>query len=169
MLIILAGLPGSGKSALAAELARLTGGVVLDKDDFRARIYEPHQIEYSPEQDDRVMELLLHVASLLLAREPDLRVFLDGRVFARNQQLRQCTSFAEAAGQPWRVIECVCAPETARARIAAQQGTHPAANRTVAFYDEIRARFEEIPQPKLVVETDWPLEENARRAIAFLG
>jgi predicted kinase len=169
MLVILAGLPGTGKSTLAAALAQATQGIVLNKDEFRARMYLPGEVAYSTEQDDRVMALLLDVAALLFRVRPDLYVFLDGRVFARNEQLGMCTRYATGLGQPWRVIECVCRPASARKRITGQAGSHPAANRTATFYDEIRARFEAIPEPKLVVDTDKALADCLKQALAYVS
>ena len=90
-------------------------------------------------------------------------IILDGRVFSKNRQLMQVTEFAERLGQQWRVIECVCSETAAKKRIAADQqhGTHPAANRSAALYDSVKSRFEAIPQPKIVVDTESKIDMDA--------
>ena len=45
MIILMAGLPGSGKTTLARELARHTEGCVLGKDEIRAALFSPDDIE----------------------------------------------------------------------------------------------------------------------------
>src|SRR5947209_2269421 len=46
MLIAMAGLPGTGKSTLARQMARALSGVVLDKDVIRAALFPPALVEY---------------------------------------------------------------------------------------------------------------------------
>ena len=82
MIVLMAGLPGTGKSTLAHEIACLTSGRVLSKDEFRHLLFAPEEIEYSSRQDDFCQELMLQTAGYLLARDPARIVFLDGRPFA---------------------------------------------------------------------------------------
>ena len=154
----MAGLPGTGKSTLSRTLAAELGGTVLDKDIIRAVLFPPADIEYSTEQDEFVMRVMLKVAGYILRKDPARCVFLDGRTFSRGYQLRRATGYAEAIGQAWRIVECVCSEESARQRLSGDDG-HPAANRDFNLYLEVKARFEEIRLPKVVIDTDQPLGE----------
>jgi predicted kinase len=167
MLTLMTGLPGSGKSTLSRALAAKLGGTVLDKDEIRAALFPPPDIEYSTEQDDFCMGIMLKVAGYIFRKEPSRRIFLDGRTFSRRYQLDRATGFAEAISQPWRILECVCSKETARQRLA-RDSAHPAANRDFDLYMRVRAQFEEITLPKTVVDTDQPIEACVRQAIAAL-
>jgi predicted kinase len=166
MLVIMVGLPGTGKSTLAREIARRTGGIVLDKDTIRAVLFGA-EVEYTTEQDDFVVNIMLQTAAWFLARQRQRIVILDGRVFSRNAQLKRVTDFAERLGVAWRVLECVCAEETARRRLEddAATGAHVAENRTWDLYLEVRRRFEPIPEPKTIIDTDRPLEHCATLAV----
>jgi adenylylsulfate kinase len=157
MLILMAGLPGSGKSTLSRALARETGGTVLDKDEIRAALFAASDIEHSSEQDDFCMGIMLKVAGYLFRKEPARRIFLDGRTFSRTYQLERATGFAEALSQPWRILECVCSEETARRRIEGDQ-EHLAENRDLELYWRVKARFQEITLAKTVIDTDQPME-----------
>jgi adenylylsulfate kinase len=166
MLVIMAGLPGSGKSALARALAPRCGGVVLDKDPIRATLFGA-EVEYTTEQDDFVVNIMLQTAAWFLARNRQRVVILDGRVFSRHAQLHRVTDFAEKLSLDWIVFECVCAEQTARRRLEQDvaAGVHPAQNRTYALYQAVKKRFEPIPEPKVVVDTERSLEECVDQAL----
>ncbi len=167
MLILMAGLPGSGKSALARALAAELSGTVIGKDEVRAALFSPGDIEYSAEQDDFCMGIMLKVAGYLFRKDASRRIFLDGRTFSRTYQLARATGFAEALSQGWHILECVCSEQTARERLAADPA-HPAANRDFNLYLQVKARFEEILLAKTIVDTDQPLDACVRIARAAL-
>src|SRR5205823_5132574 len=156
MLILMAGLPGTGKSTLGRALAAQFNGTVLDKDQIRAALFPASDIEYSTEQDDFCMGIMLKVAGYIFRKDPLRLIFLDGRTFSRAYQVSRATGFAEAISQSWRIIQCVCSEETARDRMA-NDSEHVAANRGSRLYGEIKTRFEEITLPKTIVDTDQPL------------
>ena len=164
----MAGLPGSGKSTLSRALAAELGGTVLDKDEVRAALFSPADIEHSSEQDDFCMGIMLKVAGYLFRKDPGRRIFLDGRTFSRTYQLERATGFADALSQPWRILECVCSEETARARLAAD-ASHVASNRDFDLYLRVKTRFEEIAMAKTVIDTERPLEACVRIARAALA
>jgi predicted kinase len=169
MIVLMAGLPGTGKTALARELAHSTQGALLSKDVIRAALFSSSDIEYSVMQDDFVMETMLEAARFLLQKAPTRKVFLDGRTFSRSYQIDRVLSLANELNQPWRIIECSCSDESARRRLDLEpDATHPARNRSFALYLAVKARFEPITYAKTVVDTDQPLEHCVEQALAAL-
>ena len=170
MLVMMAGLPGTGKSTLSRALAERCGGAVLDKDVIRAALFAPAHIEYSREQDDFCQQLMLETGEYLLSRNPRLWIFLDGRPFSRSYQRRQAEATAARLHTPLAIIECVCHQATALARLQADSltGAHAAANRNPALYAQVANEFEPLNQPRLTLDTSQSLSECVRQAQAYL-
>ena len=171
MIVLMAGLPGTGKSTLARELALRTSGRVISKDEIRHAIFRPEEIEYSTRQDDYCLQVMLETAAYLLARDPARVIFLDGRTFSRRYQIENVIRAAAAVQQRCRILECVCSEETARRRLAAdaEAGAHPAGNRNFELYLKVKSRFESITHAKTVIDTDLPLESCLGQAVAGLS
>lgn len=157
MIVILAGLPGTGKSTLARALAERTSGIVFDKDLIRAALFPPAEIEYSSAQDDFCIQVALDAAAYILGKDPNRFVFIDGRPFSKAQQLEQVLRAADALKQTWHILECICPEATAKERLREQDQSHIAANRDYDLYLRIKSKWEEILLPKTVINTDQPL------------
>ncbi|HEX4488429.1 MAG TPA: AAA family ATPase [Terriglobales bacterium] len=167
MIVVMAGLPGTGKTTLARALADHFSGAVLNKDEIRAAVFAPADIEYSTEQDDLVQQMMLEAAEFILRKNPERFVFLDGRTFSRRYQIDRVLEVAHRLNQSWRILECVCSEETARKRIA--EDGHPAKDRDYQLYLRVKARFEPITLPKSVIDTDRLEEECLTLAILYLS
>jgi predicted kinase len=172
MIVQLAGLPGTGKSTLAAELVRRLAdrALLLDKDRIREALFGPQHTLYTREQDDFCVNMMFRAAAWQLRRTPGCVVILDGRTCSRAYHLTQVRRFANRTGQPLRLIECVCAETTIEQRLSADtvRGTHPAANRDIELYRRLRASAEPIPDPKLRLNTESPLPGYADPALSYL-
>ena len=150
ILILVTGLMGTGKSTLARALA---GELAIDllqtdlvRDQISPRTETPHaydQGRYSPEARRRVYDELGRLAGKSLRQGQS--VIVDG-VLAAAEAREALVQTGVSAGAQVLVLEAICPPDVARARIDARQQT--ASDRSQArseFYDRQRADWEDSP------------------------
>jgi len=152
-------------------MAKVLPAIPLDKDIIRAALFPPAWVEYTTEQDDFCMSIMFQISAYMLRKNPHQSVILDGRTFSRHYQVMALKRFAEDLQTPLRIIECVCSEETARQRLeeaASGKERHLAENRDDALYLEIKARFEPINEPKLMINTDEDLAHCLDRCLSYV-
>lgn len=166
MLVAMAGLPGTGKSALAARLAATLGGVVISKDVVRSTLFPGASLDYSAAQDDLTMRAVFAAAAHIRRTQPSSPVFIDGRTFTKSAHVAELLALGEEIGERVWVIECVCPSDVARARIAADHaaGSHRAGNRTPDLHDRSRAAAEPLTVQRLTLDTAALTPDECERA-----
>src|SRR5579862_1837182 len=157
--VILAGLPGTGKSTLARAVSARLGGVILDKDRVREALFPGEMTDYTREQDDLCVRAMLEAASYLTAHRRIGYVFIDGRTFSHKEQIDEVIGAADRAGAAWRILHVTCSDVVAEARLSRRDPEHPAKNRDVVLYRRVKASFEVIVYPKFDVDTTEGVEE----------
>ncbi len=160
MLVLLAGLPGVGKSTLAQALARARGALVLDKDRIRDSIFPASEVDFSNPQNALATEVMLMVAAYILERDPTKLVVLDGKPFSREVQREETRRLTERVATPFRLVHCVAPDEVVQGRLEAVAANDPrnlVADRTFAKYQRIKGAFEPITGPHLVINTSKAL------------
>lgn len=172
-LMLMAGLSGTGKSALAARLAAGTGATVVASDVVRKALAGHTPTErlggpygsgiYGEEQTERTYAAMHDDARSLLDRGYD--VILDA-TYARMRHRSAARDLAACVGASFICVECVVDAETVRRRLVAREADPGAiSDADVAVWREQRTRFEPItelgPHEHIVVDTAQPLEHAA--------
>lgn len=159
MIILLTGLPGTGKSHLARALAETLGADVIDRDQVRDAIFPRHDLDYSEEQNELASQVVYSVAAYILKRKTQRILILDGRPFSRRVQVDEVVRLAGAVQHELRVIHCTAPESVVRQRLEEdmRMGGNVAANRTVEKYLRIKQSFEPLIVPHLTIDTSEPL------------
>lgn len=163
-LIIVGGLPGTGKSTVAAAVGNEAGAVVLRTDEIRRLM--PDQDRYSPEAIDATYAEMLSRAEALLVRGE--QVILDATWSDRTHR-DLATSTARRASADIIEINCVAPQEVCRARIVRRldDGTD-VSEATPEVATEMARRFAPWPQAH-DIETDRTADESLSSALAVCG
>jgi adenylate kinase family enzyme len=172
MIIGMAGLPGTGKTTLAVELAQHLNPapLLLSKDLLRHALFGPDHTHYTREQDDFCIDKLLDTAVWQWRHSPATTVILDGRTWSQTYQLHRLRTFATHQRQHLLLIECVCNTALALARLTRDhaRGDHPAGNRTPELHHQLAAAADPISGPKLVLNTEQPVTVNIETILHHL-
>jgi predicted kinase len=170
MIVLMAGLPGTGKSTTAKALAPQLRATILDKDRIRPALFTTEGVTYTRDQDDFCFQVMLDTATFILTRDARHTVILDGRSCTRAYQVQQVRDLANQIPHPLTIIECICDDATARRRLDADvdTGRHPATNRTFALHQKLKAAAEPIPDPKLVLDTAASVAECVNQCLSYI-
>ena len=166
VLVVVSGLPGSGKSALADALGQRLGAPVLSVDPIEAAIWRSG---ISPSFETGVAAY--EVAAVLAERH--LRLGLTAIADAVNSlevARRMWRRAANRTGSPMRVIEVICSDiDVHRKRLANRARNidgfpEPSWEQVLARRDE----WEDWADDSLMLDTVQPLAVNVERAVNHL-
>lgn len=165
---MLVGLPGAGKSTLAAALARrLPGARVLDKDAVRHVLFSP--CDYTSAERDVVFAALLDAARYHLGR--GRVVIFDGLTFSRRAQVAAAEAVAAESGAFGAVIVCDVAVEVAIERCdadAASGNGHLASNRDGELVRRVAGEMEEPAGDYVTLDMTTNVDRLAEQALAYV-
>lgn len=180
-LVVMAGLSGTGKSALAARLAAGLGATVVASDVVRKALAGHAPTErlgsafgggiYTAEQTERTYAAMLAEAERLL--DAGESVILDA-TYARARHRQAARDVASRAGASFSCVECVADDETVRARLLARESDPTAVSDAgLAVWREQRRRFEPVVElgagEHVVVDTAQPLDQTAGDAFQAIA
>ncbi|MDX1616733.1 MAG: ATP-binding protein [Candidatus Promineifilaceae bacterium] len=166
-LLLLSGMPASGKTMLANEIVRLFPAILVSTD--AARRHLGHLPTYSEEEMVGVYKACYRVITRRLGKRQ--RVVFDASNHRRV--LRQAVyQLAEQSGATIAVCEVSVSPKTARARLASRHSEHRRpddfSDASWSVYRWMEERHEPIQRPKLEVDSEkLGLEEAASQVIAY--
>lgn len=163
MIIIIHGLPGSGKSYVAKILSDTLNGIYLSSDEIRKRLLNNLNYEVSER------ELIYRTMSLFIEKlSGNNPVIVDG-TFSKNIFRNHFTSLAEKMGDKIYFIRCVCSDSTSIERIANRKDT--LSDATANVYYMIKKEWEEYDSAinSLVINTETDITDNIKTILKFIG
>lgn len=165
-LILMAGLPGTGKTTLALALGRLFGWPVIDKDSLKSPLLTTG---ISNElAGPASYALLLEMAHDLLVQQR-LSIILDSPARYASV-LEHVITLTQQAGACLKIIECVANQELRQQRIRERiaRPSQWTANGDISD-EQVRQVFEHLPTNCLTLDTSRPFELCIIEALAYLS
>jgi predicted kinase len=165
VLVLVGGLPGTGKSSLADELASHLHAPVFAKDRIEASLWRD-----GVKAEQGSWTIAEHLLTTLAGEQ--LRHGQSAILDTVARTLDSRTVWRETAhefGAEFRVIECVCSdPATHRSRIEGRvRGIPGWYELTWADVERSRSQYDAWPEDHLVVDAVAPLADNVARALRY--
>ncbi|MDW8479374.1 MAG: AAA family ATPase [Xanthomonadales bacterium] len=164
--VLLMGLPGAGKSTLAARLAAHFGLGLLSRDRLREAMFP--QGEASPlERRAAFRALLLALEVSVVLGRP---VVVDGLTLARRADRERLRALLRRYGAPSLELWLDCPVPVAQARVLADRlrGMASAPDRDAAAVLAAAARFDPVEEQVRRLDATLPPAELAETAIALV-
>ena len=164
VVVALIGLPGAGKSTVAAALERELGLRRVCRDAIRQAMFP--RCDYSfVEKRAAFRTVLLAVEINCLLGEPTV---IDGMTFSRRGDFDELHARAERHGYDVLPLFIDCPSALARERLARDllERAHPAADREPDLVDRVARRFDPPPAAAIRIDAARPMDEVCRLAIA---
>ena len=165
-LVVLAGLPGTGKSHLAAAVAAQRAVVVVRTDMVRKALVP--QPTYSPLESGRVYRTCHAVLRTLLTKGYPTLFDATNLTVAGRRTLR---CIARATGVPYLLVWVEAAPAVVRERLMCREQGAPAYDSDAdwSVYKAMQATVERPQRPDLVVaDTPGALDAAVTTIVEFL-
>ena len=160
--IALMGLPGSGKTTLAAYLVQRHALTLIDRDAIRSEMF-PECAFTQAEKQAANQAVLERLREHCAAGRSSL---LDGMTFGRKSEREAVQAIAAERGLRFIGLWLDCPVDVAMARVATQ--THGAADRSPDLVRQVADRFEK-PEDAVRIDATLAPKEICQRAEASLG
>ena len=163
-LVLMAGLPGAGKTTLALALGKELGWPVLDKDTVKTTLLEAAVPEAVAGPASYLVPLAL--CRDLVVQQKLSVIFDSPALYPAN--IAQAQGIAEASGGTLKIIYCQAGGVLRNQRLAlrtrrlSQMGSDPTSDA------EGSARFAHLPPERLDLLMDRPLAELTADALAYI-
>ena len=157
MLVLVCGLPGTGKSTVAERVAELLPASLLRTDVVRKELFPDPT--YASEESAAVYDELFSRATERL--EDGEHVVLDA-TFRQRDLRERAAGVAAAAGADFRLVRVECAESVVRERIERRQREEDdESDADFAVYEQLKDEFEPIEgEDHVVVDNSGSLSET---------
>lgn len=164
VLLLLSGLPGTGKSFLARRLAEALPFVIIESDVVR-KILFPQPLYTA--QESRWVHRTCHVLMAKLLKR-GVRVIYDAtNLIEYHREL--VYRIAQKAGARLVVVKTVASEEVVRERLRArQEEARELSDADWRVYRRMASRQEQVSHPHLVIDTSEDLEEAVAKVLRFI-
>lgn len=163
MIILVAGLPATGKSTIARALAKELDAVILRTDVVRKELLDTPT--YSREEKELVYRVTFLIAEYLTRAR--VNVILDA-TFYRRELRHRAYAIARRTESKLLVVECSTPREVIKERMKKRKEGRAVSDADLEVYDTLAGEFEPIQRPHMEVDTSRPLKENLREIMQRL-
>ncbi len=161
MLILICGLPATGKSTVARQLARSLKAEVLRTDIVRKEIIR--KPSYTEEEKDLIYNTVFLLARYLIKN--DVNVIIDG-TFYREKLRKEARQIAKKQGKRFFLIETRCPEDVVIQRLSGRaKNLRSPSDADEKVYYKIKGLYEDIKDDHMVIDTGWNIRDSIRDVV----
>lgn len=174
-LIVILGLPGTGKTYLATELSKSNPYIYLSTDRVRRTLFDFSHHQYVPFGDklytqdkrDLVYNALYLIVDILLGQK--LFVMVDGTFYSQTKR-QPLFKICKQLNQKCFIIKTTCSEDLVKKRIQERKSqSNNASDADFDIYLEIKDRFEPIDTPHLEIDTGKELSIILKEVTSYIA
>jgi hypothetical protein len=174
---VVCGMPASGKSTIAKELAKTLSVKVFRSDAIRKELfglqpYEKMDIPFEEGIYSKGASSLTYGKLLLIAQEEiekGCSVILDA-TYSSSHQRSEVLRLAKDMDTNLMFVECICSEAILKDRLIRREATSSVSDARLRHFEEIKARFEPLNEVRdemhISVDTEKPLEESMEHILS---
>jgi len=158
MLILVTGLPATGKSTVSKRLGHTLKAEILRTDIIRKELF--NKPLYTDTEKEIIYKTLLLIAGHLLKQ--DIDVILDG-TFYKKEPRDQARKLAKKHGKRFFIVETRCPEEIALSRLAnRKRNLKSPSDADQEVYLKVKNLFEKIDDEHILIDTGWNIKEAVK-------
>lgn len=150
MLILICGLPGSGKTKISKEISKNIKGSILRTDKIRKKLFS--KPTYAPSEKDLVYQVMFLIADELLKN--NINVVLDA-VFPKRDLREKARALARKNKTPFYLIEVRCQEEILLLRIDKRSKRKGLSDADRNVYFETKKEFQPIKKKHIIIDNSY--------------
>ena len=161
MIIVICGLPGTGKSFLANKLSSHVNATVLSTDKLRKELFE--KPTYTAWERRLIYDVLFLLAMYL--HSAGISCILDG-TFNMEKSRSEIKEFLNLTNDQFHIIECISPEDIILTRLLLRKDDYSDAN--VSVYLKMKKIYEPVRQNHLSINTAQSIDKNIERILKFI-
>lgn len=161
MIVLICGLPGTGKTFLSNKLSQYINSTVLSTDKIRKELIQ--KPTYTPWERALIYDVLFLLAKYL--HSSGINCILDG-TFNMEKSRREIKDLLNLSNEQFFIIECICPEDLIITRLLLRKDDYSDA--TVSIYLKMKKIYEPVKQKHMSINTSRPIDKNIDRILRYI-
>jgi predicted kinase len=161
LIIVICGLPGTGKTFLSSKLSTHVNATLLSTDKVRKELFE--KPTYSAWERALIYDVLFLLAKYL--HSSGINCILDG-TFNTEKSRTEVKEFLNLTNDQIHIIECICPEDMIITRLLLRKDDYSDAN--VSIYLKMKKIYEPVRQKHISINTTKPIDKNLEKILHYI-
>jgi predicted kinase len=161
LIIIICGLPGTGKTFLSNKLSQYVNATVLSTDKLRKELFG--KPTYAPWERALIYDVLFLLAKYL--HSSGINCILDG-TFNMEKSRSEVKELLNLTSDQIHIIECICPEDMIITRLLLRKDDYSDAN--VSIYLKMKKIYEPVRQKHISINTTKPIDKNIEKILQYI-